>query len=450
MAADAGIFGQYLQPVKSVAAYRADMDQEESNALKLAAGRMQAQQAQQDFADGQTLRTATMEAAGDQNALAKALNAKGLYKQAQAIQASIQGAEKTAAEIAKNKAQTGSAEAQTSAAKFKLEQEKRAAAATRMATFKTPDEAIADLQAKVQSGEVTPEQGDQLAQAIPRDAVQFGQWQLGHLRSLLTPQQLIEQGTAKPTEVNTGQQKYFVDNNPNSPTFGKQIGAAPVQLQASPEAVMTDERTRSEGAKNRGVQMRGQNMTGARAARTADQRVNPKPMPATALKMQQESLDAIGTASAINADLGAIESQIAEKKLSFGPVSNAISSARNAVGMSTEESRNMASFRTNLEKLRNDSLRLNKGVQTDGDAQRAWNELFQNINDTALVKQRLGEIKRLNDRAVQLRKMDVDGIRANYNQEPLNVDGYQNQPAALNGGKAGGSGGKTVNFGDLK
>ncbi len=265
MAADAGIFGQYLQPVKSVAAYRADMDREESNALQLAATRMQAQQAQQDFADGQTLRTATMEAAGDQNALVKALNAKGLYKQAQSIQASIQGAEKTAAEIAKNKAQTGSAEAQTSAAKFKLEQEKRAAAATRMATFKAPDEAIADLKAKVQSGEVTPEQGEQLAQAIPRDAAQFGQWQLGHLRSLLTPQQLIEQGTAKPTEISTGQQKYFVDNNPNSPTFGKQIGAAPVQLQASPEAVLTDARTRSEGAANRGVQMRGQNMTDARS-----------------------------------------------------------------------------------------------------------------------------------------------------------------------------------------
>lgn len=264
MAADAGIFSQYLQPVKSVAAYRADMDQEESNALKLAAGRMQAQQAQQDFADGQTLRTATMEAAGDQNALVKALNAKGLYKQAQSIQASIQGAEKTAAEIAKNKAQTGSAEAQTSAAKFKLEQEKRAAAATRMATFKTPDEAIADLQAKIQSGEVTPEQGEQLAQSIPRDAAQFGQWQLGHLRSLLTPQQLIEQGTAKPVKESDGQVQFYRDMNPNSPTYGKVVDGTKSQLQASPEAVLTDARTRSEGAANRGVQMRGQNMTNDR------------------------------------------------------------------------------------------------------------------------------------------------------------------------------------------
>lgn len=49
---------------------------------------------------------------------------------------------------------------------------------------------------------------------------------------------------AKPTEVNTGQQKFFTDTNPNSPTYGKQTGGAPVQLQASPEAVMTDKRAR--------------------------------------------------------------------------------------------------------------------------------------------------------------------------------------------------------------
>jgi len=265
MAADAGIFQQYLQPIKSVADYRAGLDAQEQNALQLAASRMQAQQAQQDFADGQTLRTATMEAAGDQNALVKALNAKGLYKQAQAIQANIQSTEKTAAEIAASKAKAGASTAQTEAAKYELEQKKRTAAATRMATFKTPEEALADLQAKIQSGEVTPEQGDQLAQSIPRDPAQFGQWQLGHLRSLLTPQQLIEQGTAKPVAESDGQVKFYRDMNPNSPTYGKVVDGTKLQLQASPEAVMTDARTRSEGAAGRAVTMRGQDLVNARA-----------------------------------------------------------------------------------------------------------------------------------------------------------------------------------------
>lgn len=172
----------------------------------------------------------------------------------------------------------------------------------------------------------------------------------------------------------------------------------------------------------------------ATATQAQQQKTAPKPLPSAALKMQQEGLDAIGTASGINADLDAISKQITDKKLEFGPISNVTNTLRNKAGLSNEASRNFSSFQSNLEKLRNDSLRLNKGVQTDGDAQRAWNELFQNINDTDLVKQRLGEIKRLNERAVQLRKLDIDNVRANYGQEPMDVGAYEKQPPSLNGG----------------
>ncbi|MCY1231709.1 hypothetical protein D9M72_441690 [compost metagenome] len=75
-------------------------------------------------------------------------------------------------------------------------------------------------------------------------------------------------------------------------------------------------------------------------------------------------------------------------------------------------------------------------MQTDGDAQRAWNELFQNINDTEVVKQRLSEIKRINERAVDLRKLDIDNVRINYGHDPMDTSAYAKQPAALNGGKA--------------
>jgi hypothetical protein len=182
---------------------------------------------------------------------------------------------------------------------------------------------------------------------------------------------------------------------------------------------------------------RGQDLRASTAVAAADQKKVLKPMPAAALKMQQEATDAIGTAAGINADLDAVNKQITDGKLTFGPVSNLISGAKNAVGLSDENSRNLASFKTNLEKLRNDSLRLNKGVQTDGDAQRAWNELFQNINDPEVVKQRLGEIKRINERAVQLRKMDIDNIRINYGHEPMDTSAYATQPATLNGGNKG-------------
>lgn len=177
------------------------------------------------------------------------------------------------------------------------------------------------------------------------------------------------------------------------------------------------------------IQIRGQNMVEGRAAqshglsreRLEFEKTKPgamgapaKPLPVAALKLRGEAQDAADTAEGINERLGVVEKRIADKKLSFGPVSNLANSALNATGMSTEGSRNLASFKSDMEKLRNDSLRLNKGVQTDGDAQRAWNELFQNINDTKLVQQRLTEIKQINARAKNLRLLEVDTINRNY------------------------------------
>jgi len=191
---------------------------------------------------------------------------------------------------------------------------------------------------------------------------------------------------------------------------------------ASPDALLSAAMQR----RGQDITMRGQNMVDARAVAS-----NPgnKPLPAAALKMQQSELDALSTASGIDGQLARIQGQLEGGTLSFGPVSNLVSQARNASGMSNEASRNQASFRSTLEKLRNDSLRLNSGVQTDGDAQRAWNELFTNLNDTELVKQRLGEIRGINTRAAQLRKLNVDGIRANYGHEPLDTSRYE-QPGA--------------------
>lgn len=150
-----------------------------------------------------------------------------------------------------------------------------------------------------------------------------------------------------------------------------------------------------------------------------------KPMPPAALKLQTEALEAIGTASGTQANIAAFESQLAAGKLDFGPVSNLVNAGRNAAGLSTEESRNFASFKSSLEKMRNDSLRLNSGVQTDGDAQRAWNELFASITDKGVVAQRLSEIKRLNEQAVRLQKAKVNSVRANYGNGPIDTSSFE-------------------------
>ena len=156
-------------------------------------------------------------------------------------------------------------------------------------------------------------------------------------------------------------------------------------------------------------------------------------LPTPALKMQQEELDAVGTSASINADLAAMGQQIDSGKLQLGPVNNLLAKGKNLIGASDESSRNLATFQSTLEKLRNDSLRLNKGVQTEGDAQRAWNEMITNINDPKVVKQRLGEIQKINERAANLRKMNVDVIRSNFGVESMDTSPRENVPAAVGG-----------------
>lgn len=156
-------------------------------------------------------------------------------------------------------------------------------------------------------------------------------------------------------------------------------------------------------------------------------------IPTQALRLQQEELDALSTASNTNADLGAIKTQVETGKLDLGLYQNVASQVRNYAGYSNENSKAFASFKATLEKLRNDSLRLNKGVQTEGDAVRAWNELMASINDPEVVKQRLGEIMAINERAANIRKMNIDVIRQNYGADPLDYAAYMNPPAAVGG-----------------
>jgi hypothetical protein len=156
-----------------------------------------------------------------------------------------------------------------------------------------------------------------------------------------------------------------------------------------------------------------------------------KPMPPTSLKLQNESLEAISTASNIKTDLSELKNQIESGNLNLGLFSNIANKGLNKAGLSTEESRNFATLENTLARLRNDSLRLNKGVQTEGDAVRAWEELINNINDKELVKKRLEEITRLNDRAVNQHRLNIDTIRSNYGKDPIDTSSYENQQSSV-------------------
>lgn len=158
----------------------------------------------------------------------------------------------------------------------------------------------------------------------------------------------------------------------------------------------------------------------------------PKPvLPTAALKMQDENTNTIGALSGLNADISALRQQLENKNLNVGPLNNLISRGLNYANMSTPESRNYATLRSALERMRNESLRLNKGVQTEGDSVRAWNELFENLNDQEVVKKRLEEIETLNRRAIDLKMIDTDAIRANFGAEPMDFSKWTNVNTAV-------------------
>ena len=106
-----------------------------------------------------------------------------------------------------------------------------------------------------------------------------------------------------------------------------------------------------------------------------------KPLPIGALKLQQEAVDALSAANNTISLTDNINKKLDKNLLELGPVANLINKGRNMAGMSTPQSINYGLMTTDLEKLRNDTLRLNKGVQTEGDAIRAMNEVVQSKND---------------------------------------------------------------------
>jgi len=159
--------------------------------------------------------------------------------------------------------------------------------------------------------------------------------------------------------------------------------------------------------------------------------VKAQPLPPTISKTIADNINLMGTSKGISKDMAALEKQLNSKSLDLGFWANMGNWVKNQDFVpfykTDKESANFASFKSTLEKLRNDSLRLNNGVQTDGDAQRAWSELFQNITSPVAVKQRLKEIKAINQRAMQLRKMEVDFYNKEYKRDPFDLDSLPSQ-----------------------
>jgi|GEM_PF-3319162 len=144
-----------------------------------------------------------------------------------------------------------------------------------------------------------------------------------------------------------------------------------------------------------------------------------KPLPVGIQKAEDDDYSAIDGHQVIADQLGGFINQLKTGALNLGPVRNEVAKARTYMGQATAEDRNYNSFVSGMKKMRDDSLALNNGTQTEGDAIRAWEQLFANMNDEGVVMQRLNEIQTINARAVRFRQQQIDRRRIRNGAEPV-------------------------------
>lgn len=184
MAADAGIFQQYLNPVRSVADYRGDMDKQEQNALTLAAGRMSNQTAQQAQADDQAARQAWANSGGDPTKTINALQAVGLYKQAQTVQKGMLDNQESQAKITHFGAQSAESTQKTATARAEAIGQ-TLGALSKIDGGATPQHVTNAMQHMVDIGQISPEMAQKIVAGAPADPSQMQSWLLQGQRAVL-------------------------------------------------------------------------------------------------------------------------------------------------------------------------------------------------------------------------------------------------------------------------
>ena len=155
-----------------------------------------------------------------------------------------------------------------------------------------------------------------------------------------------------------------------------------------------------------------------------DKSKKPTVLSSKAQSAEDDDFYAIDTSQGILKDIDRFAGLIDDDKLSFGCGEGIMDSVLQTVGAAGEEEINSAQFNTFLEKLRNDTLRLNKGVQTEGDAQRALNEIIANKNDTKVVRAQLARLRDINERAIEIRKRNINRRRKTQNVDSFDFSDY--------------------------
>lgn len=204
--ADASIFRQFLQPVRSVQDYAADMDQADLRQVALEGARrqnaLQALTVRQQMDDRNALQRAAAGWGADttpDQRIASLRNSGNptLMGQADAL-------EKQWIDRRKAEADVGKISTETSASKFKLDQDKQKAAITQAASFASPADAIEQMNQAVQRGELRPEMANLLQRSMPQDPAKFDGWKLQMVLGLNDPEKMVAMLKPHLQTINTG------------------------------------------------------------------------------------------------------------------------------------------------------------------------------------------------------------------------------------------------------
>lgn len=155
-----------------------------------------------------------------------------------------------------------------------------------------------------------------------------------------------------------------------------------------------------------------------------EKKITGEKLSASTQNIQNDAVDFSNAALMASNDAIALADRLDNGEIELGPLANLSSKARNFMGDSTPNSRGYQELSSNIETLRNTTLLLAKGVQTEGDAQRALNQLMENMNDSKVTAMRLRQIAEMNKRNAELYRQKTNNVRADAGFPPYNFESF--------------------------
>lgn len=222
MALDLSIYGNLLRPPKTVAEYAAEMDAADQNKLALQGARMNLLSAQQNQQDEQALRALYQQKDfNPQSPEGLASIYRISPKAGAAAQAAALGAQKTQAEIGKERALTEKAQTETTGLNWDQQLKRRQNHVAQLAGVSDVQSAVQWLKEATDSGELPAERAQQVASALQSGQLNLQEWrQRAMLGGLSALDQLKEQRAQEELRLRQANELIGPDGKVNQPLLG--------------------------------------------------------------------------------------------------------------------------------------------------------------------------------------------------------------------------------------